>query len=82
MHTCVYVRACMCVCVCVYVCVCVCVFVHAHIYYGVQEYTYLTRGIDLAGGMPPQGKFEFLGYICNVAFEAILDHSMLILTLK
>ena len=39
-------HACMCVCVCVCVYACVCVFVHDWIYYGVQEYMYLTRGFS------------------------------------
>ena len=59
----------MCVCACMHarVCVCVCVFVHAHIYYGVQEYTYLTREIWRHASL---GKI-WVYRLYNVAFEAI-----------
>ena len=41
-------------------------------------YMFKTRGL---GACLPQGEFEFFVYN-SVAFKAILDHSMLILTLK
>ena len=67
MYTCAH----MCVCACVHARVCVCVFVLAHIYYGVQEYTYLTRGIWRHASL---GEI-WVVRLCNVAVEAILDHS-------
>ena len=38
--------------------------VHADMYiYGVQGYIYIRMKLGGSGGMPPQGKFEFLGEI-------------------
>ena len=38
--------------------------VHADMYiYGVQGYIYIRMKLEGSGGMPPQGKFEFLGEI-------------------
>ena len=76
MYTCAH----MCVCARVHACAraCVCVFVHAHLYYGVQEYTYLSRGIWRHASL---GEIWVLR-LYNVAFEAILDHSRPIFKLK